>query len=87
MLGVDEAGDPAGSLGLSNHRQDQGGLAGAVGAVDLGDATPRDATYPEDLVQGQAAGRDGGWGRLAVGVRVEGDAGTQAAVHLGQRGV
>jgi hypothetical protein len=87
VLGVDEAGGPAGLLGLGDHRQGQGGLASALGAVDLGDATPGDAADAKGRVQVGAAGGDGGWRRLAVGVGVEGDAGAYAPVDLSERGI
>src|SRR5215217_6811742 len=87
MLGVDEAGGAATLLGLGDHAEGQGGLAGALGAVDLGDATPGDAADPQGRVQGRAAGGDGGWRWLTVGVGVVGDAGADAPVDLGQRGM
>ena len=87
MLGVDEAGGPAGLLGPGDHRQGQGGLAGALGAVGLGDTTPGDAADTQGRIQVGAAGGDGGWRRLAVGVGVEGDAGAYAPVDLGERSI
>jgi hypothetical protein len=65
---------------LGDDGQGEGGLAGAVGAVDLGDAAPGDAADPDSFVEVEAAGgnrRHRGWA-----VEGGGHAGAQAAVDL-----
>jgi hypothetical protein len=69
VLGVDEQPRRARALRLGEHRQGQGGLADAFGAVDLGDPAFGDAADAEGVVESQAAGGDDGrWaGRVSVG--------------------
>jgi hypothetical protein len=58
VLGVDEHARPAGALRLGEHREGQGGLADALGAVDLADPAAGDAADAQGVVQGEAAGGD-----------------------------
>ena len=58
VLGVDERRDAALPLGLGDDVQADGGLARALGAEDLDDATAGDAADAERDVEGERAGRD-----------------------------
>ena len=58
VLGVDEGGDAAALLGLGDHVQGEGGLAGGLRPVDLDDAPAREAADAERDVEAQRAGRD-----------------------------
>ncbi len=58
VLGVDEGGDAALLLGLGDRVQRQRGLAGRLRAVDLDDASPREAADAERDVEGDGARRD-----------------------------
>ena len=59
MLGIDIGSDAAGSLGLGDGMQGQGGLARGFGAVDLDDATAGVAAHSQCLVQADRSCRDG----------------------------
>gem|GEM_PF-5336982 len=58
MLHVDESGNAARPLGLGDDVLADGGLAGALGAIDLGDAPAGDATDAQGNVEGEGAGGD-----------------------------
>src|ERR1043165_8245272 len=60
MLGVDERCDAASLLGIGDDVQTQSRLAAGLGAVDLGDTTPRD---PPDADGGVQVDRSG-WDRI-----------------------
>ncbi len=57
VLGVDEGRNPTGLLHLGYCVQGQGGLARRLGAVDLDDATTRQATHAQGDVQAQRTRR------------------------------
>ncbi len=59
VLGVDEGTGGALFLGLGDHREGQGGLAGGFRTVDLDDPPLGQAADAEGDVQAQGAGRDG----------------------------
>jgi hypothetical protein len=84
VLGVDEAGRSAGLLGLSDDGQGEGGLAGAVRAVDFGDPASGHAAHADGLVEGGAASGDGGHGRRPIGMA--GHVGAEAVAELPEGG-
>jgi hypothetical protein len=59
VLRVDERGGAARPLRLRDDRQGQRGLAARLGAVDLGDASARNAAHAERHVEAEAARADG----------------------------
>jgi hypothetical protein len=58
VLGVDEGAHAPAPLRLGDHVQGQGGLARRLRAVDLDDATAREAADPERDVEPERAGGD-----------------------------
>ena len=57
VLGVDERRHTAGLLGLGDHLQREGGLAGRLRSVDLDDAAARHAADAEGIVDADSACR------------------------------
>ena len=66
VLGVDVGADAAVALGLGHHVQREGGLARRLGAVDLGDAAPRQATDAQGEIERQRPRGDGLDGHRAL---------------------
>ena len=60
MLGVDERGDAAQTLGFGDDVKRQGGLARGLRAVDLGHPPARQAADAKRHVERQSTGRDDG---------------------------
>ena len=58
MLGIDEGGDAAVTLGVAHNVVAEGGLSARLGAVDLGDPAARHATDAECQVERDRAGGD-----------------------------
>jgi len=58
VLDVDEGGEAAALLGLGDHAETEGGLAGGFRAVDLDDAALGEAADPEGEVDGKRAGAE-----------------------------
>ena len=56
VFGVHIGGDPALFLGFGHNVDGQGGLAGGLAAIDLGNPPPGDAAGPQGNVQGQGTG-------------------------------
>ncbi len=60
MLGIDICGHTAGSLHVGGEMEREGSLAGGLGAVDLGDASARNAADAGGGIEVDGAGGDGG---------------------------
>ena len=56
MFGVHIGGDAAHFLGFGHNVDGQGGLAGGLAAIDLGNPPPGDAAGAQGNVQGQGTG-------------------------------
>ncbi len=72
VLGVDKGGQAARRLRLGDDLQGDGGLAGGLGAEDLGDAAAGNAAHAESRVEADGAGGDDGDGQQRL-VRPEPD--------------
>ena len=64
MLRIDKRRCAAGLLRLCYDMQGDGRLTGRFRAIDLDDPAPGNAAYPQGQIQGQAAGRYGGYADL-----------------------
>ena len=63
VLGVDKGGQAAGALGFGDDLQGDGGLAGGLGAEDLGNAAAGNAADAEGGVEADGASGDNGDGQ------------------------
>ena len=59
MLGIDEGNDATHGLGLCENLERERGLARGLGAIDLHDAAPGNATDAKGDVKGEGARGDG----------------------------
>ena len=58
MFGIDEGSDAAGFLAFGDGVDGEGGLTGALGAIDLDDASTGEAADTESHVEADGAGGD-----------------------------
>ena len=84
VLGVDVGADAAVALGLGDDVGGEGGLAGALRAVDLADPAPGQAADAEGQVEGQGAGGDGLDGHRALVAHLHDGAGAELLLDLAE---
>jgi hypothetical protein len=85
MLGVDEGGHAAPTLGLGDHVEGERRLARGLGSEDLDHAPPWHPPHSEGGVEGEGAGGDGGHVHLLAAAQPHDRALAELLVDLRQR--